>query len=85
MLSTLDSWYNWQELFSLTDFIAFKRADVLDFDLHYNRIISLGAKVTTIDVNITNVSSTQLRKNLDKNLLPAKVYDYIMQKEIYNV
>lgn len=85
MLSTLDSWCNWQELFSLTDFIAFKRADVLDFDLHYNRIISLGAKVTTIDVNITNVSSTQLRKNLDKNLLPAKVYDYIMQKEIYNV
>ena len=58
---------------------------LLDFDLHYNRIISLGAKVTTIDVNITNVSSTQLRKNLDKNLLPAKVYEYIMQKEIYNV
>lgn len=85
MLSTLDSWYNWRELFSLTNFIAFKRADVSDFDLHFDRITSLGANVKIFDADITSVSSTQLRKKLDEKLLPTKIYQYIIQKGIYNV
>lgn len=85
MLSTLDTWYNWKELISLASFIAFKRADTPDFDIAYKRLTVSGADIITVDGKITNISSTKLRKKIDKNLLPKKVYDYIIEKGIYNV
>ncbi len=85
MLSTLDTWYNWQELIELTSFIAFKRQGILDFDTAYNRLTNFGAEIKIIETQITNISSTELRKKIDKNLLPQKVYDYIIEKGIYNV
>ena len=85
MLSTLDTWYNWQELISLADFIAFKRDGLSDFDNSYKRLTDYGADITVISDRITNISSTKLRNKIDKNLLPEKVYDYIIEKGIYNV
>lgn len=85
MLSTLDTWYNWQELIKLTSFIAFKRKGLSDFDIAYNRLVNLGANIKIIEQDITNVSSTELRNKIDKNLLPEKIYEYIVQKGIYNV
>lgn len=85
MLSTLDTWYNWQELITLTDFIAFKRTELTDFDASYDRLTRLGASIMVVDSNITNISSTQLRQKIKKELLPQKVYDYIVQKGIYDV
>ncbi len=85
MLSTLDSWYNWQELITLTGFIAFKREGLNDFDISYKRLTDCGANIIVVSDKITDVSSTNLRKKIDKNLLPKKVYDYIVEKGIYNV
>ncbi len=85
MLSTLDTWYNWQELIKLTNFIAFKRIGLANFDASYERLTGLGANIMVVDSNITNISSTQLRQKINKELLPQKVYDYIVQKGIYNV
>lgn len=85
MLSTLDTWFKCQELIKQVSFIAFKREGLNDFDTAYNRLTQLGADITVIDSKITNVSSTQLRSNIDKNLLPHKIYEYIIQKGIYNV
>ncbi len=85
MLSTLDTWYNWQELIKLVSFIAFKREGVTDFDKAYNRLTNFGAKITAIETKITNVSSTELRNKIDEKLLPEKVYNYIIEKGIYNV
>ena len=85
MLSTLDTWYNWQELIKLTDFIAFKRIGLTNFDASYDRLTGLGANIMVVDSNITNISSTQLRQKINKELLPQKIYDYIVQKGIYNV
>ena len=85
MLSTLDTWYNWQELIKLTSFIAFKRQGLSDFDTAYNRLTNFGAEINVIETEITNVSSTELRKNIDEKLLPKKIYEYIVQKGIYNV
>ncbi|MBQ8266844.1 MAG: nicotinate (nicotinamide) nucleotide adenylyltransferase [Clostridia bacterium] len=85
MLSTLDKWYCWQELITLTDFIAFKRQGLADFYDAYCRLTGYGANIMIIDSNITNISSTKLRKKIDKNLLPEKVYDYIIEKGIYDV
>lgn len=85
MLSTLDTWYHWQELITLTSFIAFKREGLKDFDKSYERLTNYGADIIAIDSKITDISSTELRKKIDKNLLPKKVYDYITEKGIYNV
>ncbi len=85
MLSTLDTWYNWQELLGITSFIAFKREGLNDFDDAYNRLTQLGAQIVVVKDNITHVSSTKLRKKIDKSLLPQKVYNYIVEKGIYNV
>ena len=85
MLSTLDTWYNWKELITLTSFIAFKREGLDDFDSALKRIKHCGADIIVIENKITNISSTKLRKRIDKSLLPKKVYDYIIEKGIYNV
>lgn len=85
MLSTLDTWYDWRELILRTSFIAFKREGLADFENSYKRLTDYGANITVITNKITDVSSTKLRKKIDKNLLPQKVYDYIIEKGIYNV
>ena len=85
MLSTLDTWYNWQELISMVSFISFKRKGLDDFDSSFKRLTDYGADIKVIESDITEISSTQLRNKIDKDLLPQKVYDYIVQKGIYNV
>lgn len=84
MLSTLDTWYNWQELIKKVSFIAFKRDGIADFEKSYNRLIDLGADIRIIDDKITNISSTKLRNKISKEYLPPKIYDYIIEKGIYN-
>lgn len=85
MLSSLDTWYDWQELIKTVSFIAFNREGLLDFDSAYNRLTDFGADITVVDTKITDVASTELRKKINKDLLPEKVYNYIIQKGIYNV
>lgn len=85
MLSTLDTWYNWEQLIKQASFIAFRRNGNYDFDSSLKRLRNYGADIIVIEKNITNVSSTMLRENIDKKLLPPKIYDYIIEKGIYNV
>lgn len=85
MLSTLDTWYNWEQLIKQASFIAFRRNGNYDFDSSLKRLRNYGADIIVLEKNITNVSSTMLRENIDKKLLPQKIYDYIIEKGIYNV
>ena len=85
MLSSLDTWYNWQALIKTVPFIAFCRKGLEDFDASYKRLSNYGANIFVVDTDITNISSTNLRKKIDVNLLPKKIYEYIIQKGIYNV
>ena len=84
MLVTLDKWYNFEELFSLVSFIAFNRTDIDDFYPSVERIRGLGAKIHLMEQSITDVSSTQLRSDTIKELLPPSIYNYITEKGIYN-
>ena len=84
MIATLDTWHNSQTLFRETEFIAFNRADNEDFADDIKDKENLGAKITVIDADITDVSSTDLRKKLVPDLLPPKIYDYIIEKGLYN-
>lgn len=85
MLTSFDTWFNWQELLCLVGIIAFKRDGIDDFDNAYQSLVQKGADITVIDKNITFVSSTQLRHKIDKSLLPDCIYKYIIEKGIYNV
>lgn len=84
MIATLDTWHNYKLLFSETEFIAFNRADNKDFTDDVRRQEGLGARITVVDADITDVSSTELRNRLMPNLLPSKIYDYIIKKGLYN-
>ncbi len=84
MLATLDTWYKWDELIKETSFIAFSRGDEKAFLADFERMSALGADITMLDEKITDVSSTSLRDKLDPNLIPHKVYDYILKHKLYD-
>ena len=85
MLSTLDKWYNYEELIRETSFIAFERESIEGFNEELQKYKNMGADIVPVFVDIPDVSSTEFRNNLNKSLLPQKIYDYITEKGIYNV
>ena len=84
MLTTLDTWYKWQDLLKMTAFIVFSRDGIPNFKADLNKMENLGAEIFVAQKEITMVSSTQLRANLSKDLLPKNIYDFIKAKGIYN-
>lgn len=84
MLATLDTWYNWQLLIKKTAFIAFRRVGSSDFENHLKRMKNYGAQIIVADKEIADISSTLLRGDMRRELLPEKVYQYIKNKGIYN-
>ena len=86
MLTSLHTWYRYDELIKKIDFIAFKRkGDKEDFDGALKRLLNDGAKITVLPEVITEISSTEIRQNPYNNkLLPEKIHDYIEKKGIYN-
>ena len=84
MIATLDRWRSWQELIKVTAFIAFSRSGMSDFENHVERMRKLGARIHIIDREITEISSSSLRQKLNREMLPEKVYSYIIKRNIYN-
>lgn len=84
MLTTLDTWYKWQDLLKMTAFIVFSRDGISNFKADLKKMENLGAEIFVAQKEITMVSSTQLRANLSKDLLPKNIYDFIKAKGIYN-
>ncbi len=84
MIEILDKWYDFENLKNETEFLAFSRNDSKEFQNNVKLMRNKGAKIEIIDTPITDVSSTSLRKNLNKDLLPKGVYEYILEKGIYN-
>ena len=85
MLNTLDKWYNYEELIRETSFIAFERESIEGFNEELQKYKNMGADIVPVFVDIPDVSSTEFRNNLNKSLVPQKIYDYITEKGIYNV
>ncbi len=90
MVMSLNTWYRFSDLVSLCEFIVFSRKgiDNNDFLNKINELTELGAKITVINENITDISSTLLRKeiennNFQKNLLSKDIADYIKQNNVY--
>lgn len=89
MLTTFHFWKDYKRLLKEVSIIAFGRATVNnnDFDDAFNRLTELGADITIIEKDITDVSSTVIRKNLSANssLLYEDVYNYILNNNVYGV
>ena len=50
-----------------------------------NVVLNSNAENININDTITDISSTKLRNKIDKKMLPCKIYNYIVEKGIYNV
>ncbi len=85
MLTSFDTWFCWKELLTLVGIIAFKRDGISGFEQAKDMLMQHGADITVIDDNITDISSTDLRQKISKDLLPENIYKYIVEKGIYNV
>ena len=84
MIAILDKWYNFSELVKKVVFLTFSRNDKESFLRDVEKMKGLGADITIIETPIPDVSSTDFRNTLNKDLLPKKIYDYITQKGLYN-
>ncbi len=87
MLVYFDKWYKFEELMKLVPFTVFKRTstDNEEFENSVKTFSSMGMEISVKDEIISNVSSTQFRKENLKEILPQKIYDYIRERGIYNV
>ncbi len=91
MLVSFNTWKDYQDILGKCTLITFKRAGISDAD--YSNAIkhleSLGAQIIDLDVNITDISSTKIRRELSLkevcNLLDERVQDYILENNLYGV
>ena len=83
-IATLDTWKNWERLIKVTAFIAFSRKGIEGFEGHIERMRNHGAEIHVINSEIPEISSSSLRKDLNKDMLPEDVYRYIIKRNIYN-
>ena len=84
MIAILDKWYNFEELFKNVVFLSFTRNDKADFLRDVEKMKQLGAEIIVIDTPIPDISSTDFRNTLKRELLPKKIYNYIKEKGLYN-
>lgn len=84
MVATLNTWYKAETLFELTSFVAFRRGGIADFDKNVELQRGRGAKIRVIDADIPEISSSELRLNMSREMLPEKIADYILKNGVYN-
>lgn len=84
MIASLDTWHEFDLLKKEVRFIAFNRDNDVNFKNNIIRLENMGADIIVIDNNISSVSSTQLRKEIKKEYLPPKIFEYITEKGVYN-
>ncbi len=92
MFLSLETWFCFEEIFSLASVAAVAREDDDKEKLvEYSKLLKdkYGAKTRVLETEALTVSSTELRpgrnrKNLQKFLTP-EVYDYIIRKNLYGI
>lgn len=87
MLVYFDKWYRYKDLMKLIPFTVFKRTstDITKFNDSVKMFSEMGMSLSVRDEIISNVSSTQFRKENLSEILPKKIYDYIRERGIYGV
>lgn len=83
MIKTLDTWHDFYRLKDLVTFIAFNRGNDPSFSDDVKRLTDLGAHIIIFDDTICEISSTDLRFDINKEFLPKKVYEYVSKRGLY--
>jgi nicotinate-nucleotide adenylyltransferase len=83
MVESLDTWYKFDLLKKEISFLAFERKNLSGFEESVKKMRSLGADIRVIREDVPTISSTELRGNLNPDLLPKKIYSYIKEKDLY--
>ena len=87
MLISFDKWYKYEELLKAVSFTVFRRTetDKDGFDSAVLKYGEMGIKITVCDDDVPAVSSSYIRNNIEKSrdLLPERVYEYIVDGRIY--
>lgn len=90
MLCYFKKWYKYKELLKKCEILCVRRKsdDKEEFKKAENELIKEGARLTVLDADVKNVSSTEIRErfaagqNAD-DLLPTAVAEYIREKGLY--
>ena len=86
MLVYFDKWYKADELMKMLPFIVFKRGSTNDSEFNdcIVKFSEKGMKIILMEEDIPNISSTDFRNSSLGDLLPKKIYDYIIERGLYN-
>lgn len=84
-ISKLHLWKHFDELMEENKFIIFNRGDsevllLIKSNENVNKYVD---KFEVVDLIVPNVSSTEFRKTLNKDIVCEEVYDYIIKNELY--
>lgn len=84
MIESLDKWYKYDKLKTQVAFIAFNRDNDKYFGQNISTLTRNGALIYVLNKKIKSISSTDIRKSIDKKMLPIEIYDYIIDTGLYN-
>lgn len=86
-LMTIHQWYEYETLLKENKFIVFLRDGNEDFYKTVEKYRSFGARIHVSKMKETVVSSTEIRKNINKmkktDLITDEVYNYIVENGLY--
>ncbi|MBR3961727.1 MAG: nicotinate (nicotinamide) nucleotide adenylyltransferase [Clostridia bacterium] len=90
MIVTFKEWYRYEDILKLAEIIAVRRAgiDEADFKKAVAELVTMGGVVNVLKGEITDISSTEIKKNIGNmsyllSFLPEKVYEYIVNNNLY--
>lgn len=87
-LVTIDRWYEYATLLKENKFIVFLRDDAKELYEMVEKYRSLGAKIEVSKMKEVGISSTKVREKIRNNddvfgIISNRVYDYIIENELY--
>ena len=91
MLVSFDKWKDYKEILNKCILITFNRIGISDdeYKKGINKLKEIGATIIALNTQIADVSSTQIRnelqKNKDSNLISNKIKKYIFKHNLYGV
>ena len=83
-LINLDKWIDYKNLLHDFKFIVFNRHNLDLMDIILDKYKEFKDNFLVIDIDY-DISSSEFRRTLNKDLIPNEVYNYILENELYEV
>lgn len=90
MVTSFNTWFEYKSILNLAELIVVRRKGInnLDFDSAVENLRLNGGKITVVEVDLPEVSSTEIRRRLleDKPLnvlVPENICEYIEKNHIF--